>query len=50
MLDVLYKDDIYILKEKGNSEEIQKNVEYYDLKAPIQKGKEVGGARIELQF
>lgn len=42
MLDVLYKDDIYILKEKDNNEEMQKNVEYYNLKAPIQKGKEVG--------
>lgn len=42
MLDVLYKDDIYILKEKDNNDEIQKNIEYYNLKAPIQKGKEVG--------
>lgn len=42
ILDVLYKNDIYILKEKDNNVEIQGNVEYYNLKAPIQKGKEVG--------
>ena len=49
MLDVLYKDDIYILKEKDNNEEMQKNVEYYNLKAPIQKGKEVGKITYEYE-
>lgn len=49
MLDVLYKDDVYIIKQKDNNEEIQKNVEYYDLKAPIQKGKEVGKITYEYE-
>lgn len=49
MLDVLYKDDVYILKQKDNNEEIQKNIEYYDLKAPIQKGKEVGKITYEYE-
>lgn len=41
-LDVLYKENINILKAKDNNEEIQKNIEYTNLKAPIQKGDVVG--------
>ena len=41
-LEVLYKDNISIIKEKDSSEEIQKNIEYANVKAPIQKGDIVG--------
>ena len=56
MLDVLYGSDISILKEKQKdvnfiepTEDVQKTVEYYDLKAPIQKGKNVGEITYEYQ-
>ena len=56
MLDVLYGSDISILKEKQKdvnfiepTEDVQKTVEYYDLKAPIQKGKNVGKITYEYQ-
>lgn len=42
MLDVLYKDNINILKLNDSKQEIEKNIEYYNLKAPIQKGEVVG--------
>ena len=42
MLNALYKDDINILQRNDNKEEPQKVVEYYDLKAPIQKGAAIG--------
>ena len=41
-LDVLYKENINILKAKDSNQEIEKNIEYYDLKAPIQRGDVVG--------
>ena len=41
-LDILYKSDINILKEKENNKEIEKDIEYTNLKAPIQKGDVVG--------
>lgn len=42
MLNVLYKEDINILQRNDNKEDAKKIVEYYDLKAPIQKGATVG--------
>lgn len=42
MLNVLYKDSINILQRNDNKEETEKTVEYYDLKAPIQKGATIG--------
>ena len=44
MLDVLYKEDVNILKikTKMEDEDIEKKIEYYELKAPIQKGNAVG--------
>lgn len=42
MLNVLYKEDINILQRNDNKEEAKKIVEYYDLKAPIEKGATVG--------
>ena len=41
-LDILYKNNVNILKLKDNSEEIDKQVEYTKLIAPIQKGEIVG--------
>lgn len=41
-LEVLYKNNINILKEKGNNEKIEENIEYTNLKAPIKKGDIVG--------
>ena len=41
-LDVLYKQEINILKEKDNNKTIQKSVEYADISAPIKKGDIVG--------
>ena len=41
-LDVLYKEDLFILKNKKDSQEIKKEVQYENLKAPVQKGKTVG--------
>ena len=42
VLDVVYKDDVNILVANDSNEEIQKNVEYTNLKAPLQKGDVVG--------
>lgn len=41
-LEVLYKDNINILKEKDSNKEIKKDVKYTNLRAPIQKGDVVG--------
>lgn len=41
-LDVLYKENINILKDKEDSKETIKNIEYTNVKAPIQKGDVVG--------
>lgn len=41
-LDVVYKEDVNILKEVENSNEIEKSVEYTNVTAPIQKGNVVG--------
>lgn len=41
-LDVLYKENINILKDKEDSNEINKNIEYTNVKAPLQKGDVVG--------
>lgn len=41
-LEVIYKNDINILKAQNNITEIEKSVEYTNLKAPIQKGNTVG--------
>jgi len=42
VLDVLYKDNVNILKAKDNNQEIEKSVEYTNINAPIQKGNVVG--------
>ena len=41
-LDVLYKNDINILKTNGDTEEIKKEIEYTKLSAPIKKGESIG--------
>lgn len=41
-LNVLYKDSIDILKIKSDNREMEKKVEYTNLKAPLQKGDVVG--------
>lgn len=41
-LDVLYKEDLFLLKEKSDDQEIEKEIQYENLKAPIPKGKIVG--------
>lgn len=41
-IDVLYKDDISILKETENNKEIEKQVEYTNILAPIKKGDIIG--------
>lgn len=41
-IDVLYKEDISILKETNNNNEIEKNVEYTNVIAPIKKGDIIG--------
>lgn len=41
-LDVLYKENINILKEKKNSKEIETSVEYTNISAPISKGTVIG--------
>jgi len=41
-LDVLYKENINILKFKDDKQEIKENVEYSNINAPIQKGDTVG--------
>ena len=41
-LDVLYQDNVNILKEIENIDEIEKSVEYTNITAPIQKGSVVG--------
>ena len=41
-LEVLYKENINIIKDKDSPKEIQKDIEYTNVKAPIQKGDVVG--------
>ena len=41
-LNVLYKDNIGILKEKDNNNNVEKSIEYTNIIAPIQKGDIVG--------
>lgn len=41
-LDVLYKEDLFLLKAKSDDQEIEKEIQYENLKAPIPKGKIVG--------
>lgn len=41
-IEVLYKEDISVLKEANNNNEIEKNVEYTNAIAPIKKGDVVG--------
>jgi len=41
-LDILYKENINILVDIDNNKEIEKEIEYSDIKAPIQKGDIVG--------
>ena len=41
-LDILYKENISILREKENYEQIKENIEYTKITAPIQKGDVVG--------
>ncbi len=41
-LEIMYKENINILTEKTNNDEIQRNVEYTQITAPIQKGDVVG--------
>lgn len=48
MLDVLYKDSVSVLKKKDDNTEIEKDIEYSNLRAPIQKGDIVG--RITYNF
>jgi len=42
MLDVIYKDDICILRAKVDNAEIERNIEYTKVTAPIQKGDIIG--------
>jgi len=46
-LDVFYKESINILKGKDNSTEIEKKIEYTNVKAPIQRGDLVGKVTYE---
>jgi len=46
-LNILYKNDIYILKEKESVDDIQKSVEYTNISAPIKKGDIVGTVTYE---
>ena len=41
-LEVLYKENINIIKDKDSTKDIQKDIEYTNVKAPIQKGDVVG--------
>ena len=41
-LEVLYKENINIIKDKDSTKDIQKDFEYTNVKAPIQKGDVVG--------
>jgi len=41
-LEVVYKDNINILKKINDNKEIEKNIEYTNIKAPINKGDIVG--------
>ena len=41
-LDIIYKDNVTVLKEKDNDSEIVENVEYSKVLAPIQKGETIG--------
>lgn len=43
-LEVLYKEDLFLLKSKSEHQEIEKKIQYEELKAPISKGKVVGKA------
>lgn len=42
MLKVLYKDTVSILKTKEDNTQIEKNIEYTNINAPIQKGDIIG--------
>lgn len=48
-LDVLYNNSVNILRQKSDNEEIEKNAEYTNLKAPIQKGDVVGRITYKLE-
>ena len=48
-LDILYNNSVNILRQKSDNEEIEKNVEYTNLKAPIQKGDVVGRITYKLE-
>ena len=52
MLNVLYESDVQILQEKNNTDatqNIEKIVEYNNLKAPIQKGQIIGKINYEYE-
>ena len=42
MLDVLYNDNVNVLKQKNSQKEVKKSVEYTNINAPIQKGDIIG--------
>ena len=48
-LDILYNNSVNILRQKSDNEEIEKNAEYTNLKAPIQKGDVVGRITYKLE-
>lgn len=48
-LDVLYKENVNILKEKDTDREIEKKIEYTNVKAPIHKGDLVGKITYEYE-
>ena len=48
-LDVLYSNSLNILRQKSDNTEIEKNVEYTNLKAPIKKGDVVGKITYKLE-
>ena len=47
-LDVLYNNNVNILRKKNDKTEIEKDIEYTNLKAPIQKGDVVGKVTYKL--
>ena len=47
-LDVLYNNNVNILRKKNDNTEIEKDIEYTNLKAPIQKGDIVGKVTYKL--
>ena len=49
MLDVVYKDNVNILEIKNDTAKFKNNVEYTNLKAPIQKGDKVGKITYEYE-